>query len=100
PTGRSLAVGFGLLLAAGGAYLIARETSIFAVQRIDVRGAPPALAEQIRTALAPLTGKSLVSFSRSDADRRLAGLPQIAQARYDRDFPHTLRVIVNVERPV
>jgi cell division protein FtsQ len=100
PSGRSLAVGFALLAAGGGAYAIARETSIFAVRRIEVEGAPPALAAQIRTALAPLDGKSLVSFSRSDADRRLAGLPQIARVSFDRDFPHTLRVRVTVEQPV
>jgi cell division protein FtsQ len=100
PTGRSVAVGFALFAAAGGAYAIARETSIFAVQRIEIAGAPPALAAQIRTALEPLDGKSLVSFSRSDADRRLVGLPQIAGVSYDRDFPHTLRVMVTVEQPV
>jgi cell division protein FtsQ len=100
PSGRSLAVGFALLALGAGAYAVARETSIFAVQRIEVRGATPALAARIRTALAPLTGKSLVSFSRSDADRRLAGLPQIAHVSYDRDFPHTLRLTVSVEQPV
>ncbi len=100
PSGRSLAIGFALIPTAAGAYLIARETSLFAVQRIDVEGAPPALAAQIRTALAPLDGKSLVSFSRADADRHLAGFPQIARVSYDRDFPHTLRVQVSVEQPV
>jgi len=47
-SGRSFAVGFALVALAGGAYLLARETSIFAVQRIDVRGAPPELAARIR----------------------------------------------------
>jgi cell division protein FtsQ len=100
PSGRSLAVGLTLVALAGGAYLIARETSLFAVQRIDVQGASPALAARIRSALEPLEGTSLVSFSRSAADRRLAGLPEIASVGYDRDFPHTLRVRVTVERPV
>jgi cell division protein FtsQ len=89
-----------LIALAGGAYLIARETSIFAVQRIDVQGAPPALAARIRAALQPLAGSSLVSFSRSDADGRLSAIPQIATVHYDRDFPHTLRVRVTVEQPV
>jgi cell division protein FtsQ len=87
-------------VAAAGAYAVARETSIFALQRIEVAGAPPALAAQIRTALEPLEGGSLVSFSSSAANRRLAGLPQIARVRYDRDFPHTLDVTVTVEQPV
>jgi cell division protein FtsQ len=100
PSGRSLAVGVALVALAGGAYLIARESSVFAVQRIDVRGAPGPLAARIRAALAPLEGTSLVSFSRSAADRRLAGIPEIAGVGYDRDFPHTLHVQVSVERPV
>ena len=100
PSARSVAIGCTLLALAGGAYLIALKTPVFALQRIQVEGAPPALAAQIRTALGPLEGKSLVSFGRSDADRRLAGFPQIATVRYDRDFPHTLRVQVTVEQPV
>ncbi|HST25833.1 MAG TPA: FtsQ-type POTRA domain-containing protein [Gaiellaceae bacterium] len=100
PSTKSLAIGLTLVALAGGAYAIARETSVFAVQRIDVRGAPPALADQIETALRPIEGQSLVSFDRSAADHRLAGLPQIARVSYDRDFPHTLRVSVVVEEPV
>jgi cell division protein FtsQ len=100
PSGRSLAIGFGLVAAAAGAYAIARETSVFAVRRIEVEGAPPALAARIRSALEPLEGRSLVSFSRSAADHRLVGFPQIARVSYDRDFPHTLKVTVSVERPV
>jgi cell division protein FtsQ len=100
PSARSVAIGCSLLALAGGAYLVALKTPVFALQRIQVEGAPPALADQIRSALTPLEGTSLVSFSRSDADRRLAGIPQIASVGYDRDFPHTLRVKVSVERPV
>ncbi len=100
PSGRSLAVGLALLALAGGGYAIARETSVFAVERIDVQGAPPALAARIRIALAPVEGTSLMSFGRGAADRRLAGFPEIASVSYDRDFPHTLRVHVTVEQPV
>jgi cell division protein FtsQ len=100
PSGRSLAVGFMLIALAGGAYLVARETSLFGVQRIDVEGASPALAARIRAALEPLEGTSLVSFGRGAADRRLAGFPEIASVAYDRDFPHTLHVRVTVEQPV
>jgi cell division protein FtsQ len=99
PSTRSLAVGFGLLLAAAGAYAVARESSIFALTRIEVIGAPSPLAAQIRAALAPLVGESLVGLSTGDADRRLARLPEVATATYDRDFPHTLRVFVTAERP-
>ena len=100
PSSRSLAVGFTLIAFACGAYLVARETPLFAVQQIDVDGASPALAARIKAALEPLDGTSLVSFGRGAADRRLAGFPEIASVGYDRDFPHTLRVRVTVERPV
>jgi cell division septal protein FtsQ len=89
-----------LLVLAGGGYAIARETSVFAVERIDVQGVPPALGARIRAALAPVEGTSLVSFSRGSADRRLTGFPQIAHVSYDRDFPHTLHVYVTVEPAV
>jgi cell division protein FtsQ len=100
PSARSIAVGCTLLTLAGGAYLVALKASVFALQHVEVEGASPALAARIRAALAPLQGGSLVSFGRSAADRRLAGIPQIASVRYDRDFPHTLRVEVTVEKPV
>jgi cell division protein FtsQ len=100
PSGRSVLVGLLIVLAAGGAYVVARETPAFALRSIAVRGAPPDVAAQIRRALAPLVGTSLVAFDRSEADRRLAALPEVAAASYDRDFPHTLRVFVRAERPV
>jgi len=100
PSARSLVIGFALLAAGVGAYLAARETSLFAVQRIKVEGASPPLADRLRRALAPLLGSSLVSFSARDADRLLVAIPDIAAVGYDRDFPHTLRVVVRAERPV
>ena len=100
PSTQSIVVGFALVLAATGAYVVARESSIFALQRVEVEGAPPAVAARIRSALAPMTGSSLVAFSSAAADRKLASIPEIARARYDRDFPHTLRVVVRSEEPV
>jgi cell division protein FtsQ len=100
PSIRSLGVGALVVLAAGGAYLIARETSLFAVRTIEVRGASPALAAKVRSALAPIMGSSLVGFDAGAAERHLAGLPEVAAASYDRAFPHTLRVFVRPERAV
>jgi hypothetical protein len=40
PSGRSLAIGFGLLAAAFLLYIGARETSVFAVRSIDVATEP------------------------------------------------------------
>jgi cell division protein FtsQ len=100
PSSRSLLLGLLLLGLGLGGYLLARETSLFAVQRIEVEGGSPALRERVRRALAPLLGSSLVSFSPAQADRRLAAIAELAAVRYDRDFPHTLRVTVRAERPL
>jgi cell division protein FtsQ len=83
-----------------GAYFAARQTGIFALDRIEVDGAPPATAAKIRAALDRYVGESLVRFDRNDAARRLTAVAQVADARFDRDFPHTLRVRVRLERPV
>jgi cell division protein FtsQ len=83
-----------------GAYIGARQTGVFALDRIQVAGAPPATAAKIRAALRPYVGVSLVRFDRHDAARRLASVSEIADARFDRDFPHTLKVRVHLERPV
>ena len=83
-----------------GAYFGARETGIFALDRIQITGAPPSTAARIRAALRSYVGKSLVRFDRNDAARRLAAVSEVADARFDRDFPHTLRIRVHLERPV
>lgn len=83
-----------------GAYFGARETGVFSLDRIDVDGAPRATADRIRAALHPYLGESLVRFDQGAAERRLASVPEVAEAHFDRDFPHTLRVRVRLERPV
>jgi cell division protein FtsQ len=99
PTRRSLAVGLGMLAFAVAAYALARETSLFAVSQIEVQGASPRLAAQVRAALSPVTGTSLVGLDGAAAMRRVDALPTIVSASYDRAFPHTLRVRVVPERP-
>ena len=100
PSGRSVAVALVLVALGAGAYLLARESGLFAIRTIEVRGAPPAVAARVRAALQPFHGQSLVTLDGSAVERRLAELPVVAAARYDRDFPHTLRVFVRAERPV
>jgi len=99
PTRRSLAVGFGILAFALGAYLLARETSLFAIGRIEVSGGSPQVNRQVRLALAPLVGTSLVGLDGTDVLRRIEALPTVVRAGYDRAFPHTLRIAVVPERP-
>ena len=73
---------------------------MFALDRIEVAGAPPPVAREIRRALRPYVGRSLVRFDAAAATRRLARVSLVAAARFDRAFPHTLRVRVRLERPV
>ena len=87
-------------LAGTALYVGARETSVFAIDRIEVHGVPPGTAARVRAALQPLAGSSLVSFDATDGDRRLASVPTVAAASYDRDFPHTLKVTVVAEVPI
>ena len=96
-----VALAAGALVVAGiGAYFLARETSMFALDRIEVEGASPAVAKAVRQALRPYVGKSLVGFDANEAAKRLAGVAEIADFRFDRDFPHTLKVRVRPERQV
>jgi cell division protein FtsQ len=81
-------------------YLAARETSMFAVRSLRVEGAPPRVTAQVTSALQPLLGSSLLEIGPRDVQRRLAGLPTVASASVDRDFPHTLRIRVVAEKPL
>jgi cell division protein FtsQ len=100
PSHRSLLIGFGLLALAGGAYALARQSSAFAVDRIEVTGASPRLAGEVRHAVAQLRGTSLLALDGSGLVRRVDALPTVVAAGYDRAFPHTLRIAVVPEQPV
>lgn len=99
PTRRSVAVGLGIVALALGGYLIARETPLFAIDRIEVVGGSPQVVRQVRGALVSLTGTPLVGLDGSAVLRRVDALPTVVRASYDRAFPHTLRVTVVPERP-
>ena len=98
PSGRSLAVGFALLAGSIFAYVIARQTAAFALRAVEVRGAPPALEEQVQAALKPLHGRSLLALESHEIEQRLGALPSVRTASVDRAFPHTLRISVAPER--
>jgi cell division protein FtsQ len=100
PTGRSLLVGLGLLLAAAGLYLLARETSVFAVREVRVVGAPPGIAREVAEVAAREKGTSLMRVDSAALLKEIRALPDVAGVRYDRAFPHTLRLTVKPERPV
>jgi cell division septal protein FtsQ len=96
----AVVIALGLVGGAIGLYVAARQTSLFALDRIEVAGAPPPVAATIRAALGEYQGRSLVRFDGKDARRRLASVSEVAYATFDRDFPHTLKVRVRLERPV
>jgi cell division protein FtsQ len=97
---RSLATAAGLLALGASLYAGARYTSVFAIRTIDVRGVGPARGAEVRRALAPLEGTSLLALTGDEIDRRLAALPDVANATYDRSFPNTLRLVVTPERGI
>jgi cell division protein FtsQ len=100
PTLRSIAVGLVLLALAVGGYAAARETSMFAVTTIDVRGGTPLLRAQVRAALAGELGRSLLKVDGTGVAQQVDALPEVRSFTYDRAFPHTLRVVVRRELPV
>lgn len=100
PSGRSLATALLIVLGAGLAWLGARETAVFAVRTVEVAGAPPGVATQVRRTLAPTRGTSLLKVDLAEALRTVEDLPSVASARFDRAYPHTLRVVVVPERAV
>ena len=100
PSARSLLIAFALLAGATAAYVGARETSVFAVDKILVRGASPAIASEVERALAASRGTSLLAVDLAESHAAVVALPTIAAARFDRAFPHTLAVTVVAERPV
>lgn len=100
PSGRSLLTGALILLSAVGLYAAARTTSVFAVDEIAVAGASPEVAAQVRQALAPALGESLLGIDLADLGQRAVSVPMVAGASFDRGFPHTLRIAVVPESPV
>src|SRR5262249_20172306 len=90
PSGRSILVGLSLILVAGGLYALARGTSMFSVDRIDVRGASPAIAAQVRAVLRSYQRRSLVAVDGATVEHRVEGLPTVRSAVVGGAFPHTL----------
>ncbi len=100
PTGRSLLTALLIVFGAGLAWIAARETSVFAVSTIEVAGGPVGVRSQVRRVLQPNEGRSLLKFDLDASLRAVEALPTVAAVRFDRAFPHTLRVVVVPERPV
>jgi cell division septal protein FtsQ len=100
PSGRSILIGLALFVLAIGGYIGARETSVFAVRTIDIRGGDPALRAKVKSVLADEVGQSLLKIDENGLGHRIAPLPGVLSFRYDRAFPNTLRVVLRPEQPV
>jgi cell division protein FtsQ len=100
PSGLSLLAALGVAAAAALAYWAAVVTSVFAVDRVEVRGAPPAVERQVEAIAGDLHGRSLVGVDTGELAGRVRALPAIANVSVDRAFPHTLVVKVAIERAV
>ena len=100
PTGRSILLGLALLVGCVGAYLGARESSLFAIRTVDVRGADPRVTREVRAALAPYTGVNLLRLDLKEVEQHVLDVPDVRAASFDRAFPHSLVVVVAPERPV
>jgi cell division protein FtsQ len=100
PSRRSILVGLTLLALAFGAYTAARETSTFAVARIQIVGGSPQVRQQVRREVAPIVGTSLLALDGRSLERRVDSIPSVVSVGYDRAFPHTLRLQVVPETVV
>ena len=100
PSGRSLLLVLGLvagtLLAVWGAH----ASSVFAVQRVEIVGAPPAVRRQVESATADAVGRSLLEIDARRIEDTVRALPSVAGASVDRAFPHNLVIKVSAEKPV
>jgi cell division protein FtsQ len=100
PSRRIAVITGAVVVALALAYLAARTTPLFAVRTVEVAGAPARVSEEVKAAAARFRGASLVALDGADLIRRVESLPSVVSARYDRAFPHTLRIFVVPERPV
>jgi hypothetical protein len=65
-----------------------------------VRGASPDLTRRLLVALRPLEGESLLKLQADEVSRLATALPDVESVSYDRAFPNTLRVRVQLEQPL
>lgn len=100
PSRRSFLVGVCIVALAAGAYAVARQTSAFAIGRIEVSGAPTDVRQAVQRVLAPLVGTNLLALDGTALERKAEALPTVVSVSYDRAFPHTLRIHVVPELPV
>lgn len=100
PSGRSLLVSFGIVVAGAAAYWIAVASPLFAVDRVEVRGAPPEVEREVLAATREYLGTSLVAVNADQVEAKVSVLPSVAAVTVDRAFPSTIAVRVAPQRPI
>ena len=100
PSGRSLLIGFAIVVGVLGAYWGARTSPLFDVRNFEVRGAPPDVARQVEAATTGVVGSSLLALDAKEIEATVHALPSIAGVTVDRAFPNTLVVRVAAKQPV
>ena len=90
---------FGILLFVGG-YEYLATSSVFAVHKVEVTGAPAWLAQDIRrTAQPDIRGHSLLQLDTGPLVQSVKQLPYVQSVTADRQFPNTLAIHVHAYRP-
>lgn len=85
--------------AAGGLFWLS-QSSLLAIEHIEVEGNRVIPTEEILDRTAPLLrGQSLLKPSFADAKNLLTGLPFAESVDIDRDFPRTVRIRIREHRP-
>jgi len=99
PSARSLVLAFALLAGGIGAWLVAKETSVFALRTVQVSGAPKPVARQVQQVLEREVGTSLLEVDTDRLRHAVERLPTVVSVELVRAFPHALRIAVVPERP-
>src|SRR5689334_6311893 len=84
PGAKPVLIAAGVAVLGAGAYTIARETSVFAVRTFDIVGGSPRVQQELRSALAPELGRSLLRVDAGELDRRVAAIPDVIGVTFDR----------------
>jgi len=100
PKPRILLAGIGAIALVGGLYAVALETSVFAVRKLEIVGGTAQEQSELRAALAPELGRSLLRIGAGEIDSQVAKLSDLVGVRFDREFPSTLKLRITAERPV
>ena len=97
---RLIALTVACLVLTAGYHFWLRDSSLVAVERVQVTGVTSADAARIRAALTT-AGRSMTTLhvDREALDRAVAGYPVVRRLDVQPDFPHGLRVKVVEYRP-